>query len=128
MSNSHYTDEVCPRCKGAGRIEMLEHCPLCSRKSNQPVRVQLSRAAGWRLPPNTVVVSRPGRWGNPYKAKECSNGAEGAVQCFRVLVESEDETIAEIKQELRGKNLACWCKLGQPCHADVLLEIANAQD
>lgn len=26
---------------------------------------------------------------------------------------------------IRGKNLACWCKQGQPCHADVLLEIAN---
>lgn len=27
---------------------------------------------------------------------------------------------------LRGKNLACWCALDQPCHADVLLEVANA--
>lgn len=26
---------------------------------------------------------------------------------------------------LRGKNVACWCKLGSPCHADVLLELAN---
>jgi len=29
------------------------------------------------------------------------------------------------KIELRGKNLACWCALDQPCHADVLLELAN---
>jgi hypothetical protein len=29
--------------------------------------------------------------------------------------------------ELRGKNLACWCKPDQPCHADVLLELANAE-
>ena len=28
--------------------------------------------------------------------------------------------------ELRGKNLACWCKLDEPCHADVLLKLANA--
>jgi hypothetical protein len=28
--------------------------------------------------------------------------------------------------ELLGKDLACWCPLGQPCHADVLLELANA--
>lgn len=27
--------------------------------------------------------------------------------------------------ELAGKNLACWCELGSPCHADVLLEVAN---
>ncbi len=33
-----------------------------------------------------------------------------------------------IRAELRGKNLACWCKLGEPCHADVLLEIANADE
>lgn len=32
---------------------------------------------------------------------------------------------ASVLLELRGKNLACWCKLNQPCHADVLLEIAN---
>ncbi|ETX26587.1 DUF4326 domain-containing protein [Roseivivax isoporae] len=32
---------------------------------------------------------------------------------------------AEIIRELRGKDLACWCPLDQPCHADVLLEIAN---
>lgn len=29
---------------------------------------------------------------------------------------------------LRGKNLACWCALDQPCHADVLLEIASSPD
>jgi hypothetical protein len=29
-------------------------------------------------------------------------------------------------EELRGKNLACRCKLGAPCHADVLLQMANA--
>ena len=35
-------------------------------------------------------------------------------------------THAEIRAELRGKDLACWCPLDSPCHADVLLEIANA--
>lgn len=35
-------------------------------------------------------------------------------------------TIDQIQEELRGKNLACWCPLDQPCHADVLLELANA--
>jgi Domain of unknown function (DUF4326) len=32
----------------------------------------------------------------------------------------------DIRRELRGKNLACWCRVGAPCHADVLLELANA--
>jgi hypothetical protein len=35
-------------------------------------------------------------------------------------------TLAEIRAELRGKNLACWCPLDAPCHADVLLELANS--
>lgn len=34
---------------------------------------------------------------------------------------------AERILELEGKDLACWCPLDQPCHADVLLELANNQ-
>lgn len=34
-------------------------------------------------------------------------------------------TDAQIRAELAGRDLACWCPLDQPCHADVLLEIAN---
>jgi hypothetical protein len=34
---------------------------------------------------------------------------------------------AAIQRDLRGKQLACWCPLGQPCHADVLIEVANAE-
>lgn len=30
-----------------------------------------------------------------------------------------------VRMELRGKNLACFCPLDKPCHADVLLRIAN---
>jgi hypothetical protein len=32
----------------------------------------------------------------------------------------------QARGELRGKDLACWCALDEPCHGDVLLEIANA--
>ena len=35
---------------------------------NKPIRIQLSRRKGWRMPPLTVNVARPGRWGNPYRA------------------------------------------------------------
>lgn len=90
-----------------------------------PMRVQLSRRKGYRKPAGTVVVSRPSKWGNPYRASECEGGSRGAVECFRVLVESEPETIAAIQNELRGKQLACWCPLDRPCHADVLAEIAE---
>jgi hypothetical protein len=39
--------------------------------------------------------------------------------------ESHMGRIARDIRQLRGKNLACWCKPGQPCHADILLELAN---
>ena len=90
-----------------------------------PKRIQRKRTAGWKMPEGAVYVGRPSKWGNPYRPHECSTGAKGAVDCFRILVESEEETIAEIQAELRGKDLACFCALDKPCHADVLLEIAN---
>lgn len=38
----------------------------------------------------------------------------------------ERVTVADVRAELAGRDLACWCPVGMPCHADVLLEIANA--
>jgi hypothetical protein len=37
-------------------------------------------------------------------------------------------TVEDVRTELAGKDLACWCPLNQPCHADVLLELANAEE
>ena len=34
-------------------------------------------------------------------------------------------SIDDVTRELRGRDLACYCPLDQPCHADVLLAIAN---
>lgn len=108
-----------------------------------PKRIQLSRKKGWRMPPNTVSVARPRRWGNPFKIgitvgttgdaepyKRIETNAD-AVAAFRFMLSlpdqvrnyPDDAAIAE----LRGKNLACWCKPGEPCHADVLLELANSE-
>jgi len=99
--------------------------PQCS-----PVRVVLSRRKGWRMPPNTVKVCRPGKYGNPHRVGFCpvcgvEHTQAEAVDEFRAMLE-----LAEIPadlSELRGKNLACWCRAGTPCHADVLLELANEQ-
>jgi hypothetical protein len=105
--------------------------------AEQPVRVQLSRKKGWRMPPNTVSVARPTKWGNPFPIRqsrrfiplEAGYSREQAVDAFRTLVTSYDEpTWQPLIHELRGKNLACWCKLDAPCHADVLLELANKED
>lgn len=94
-----------------------------------PERVQLSRAKGWRMPPNTVKVDRTTKWGNPYKVGDSGiPDADVAVYRFslwlRHTVEGRELQLAAIAQ-LRSKNLACWCKPGTPCHADVLLELAN---
>lgn len=89
--------------------------------AGKPHRVQLRRTRGWRMPPNTVSVSRPGPWGNPYAVGVHGDAAQ-CVQLYRGLV-ARFPSVAFT--DLRGKNLACWCALDKPCHADVLLEIAN---
>ena len=85
------------------------------------------------MPADTILVARPTRWGNPFKIGQTVTGAgrtyrcttaEDVVQAFAAIPRSAaDHT--EIAQALGGKNLACWCGLDAPCHADVLLEIAN---
>lgn len=86
------------------------------------------------MPANTVKVARPGKFGNPFRVTPDRTQSQ-AVHAFRTWLTVDGVTagIAEKKNlilshlhELRGKNLACWCKPGAPCHADVLLEIANA--
>lgn len=93
-----------------------------------PKRVQRRRVKGWRMPPNTIYVGRGSKWGNPYPVGSMvpTDGetwavlnASTAAHLFRLHL--GDMPVAE----LAGKNLACWCPLDKPCHADVLLEIAN---
>jgi hypothetical protein len=90
-----------------------------------PIRIQIQRTRGWRMPPNTVWVARPGRWGNPFKVSAKQTVAQ-AIERFRC--EMPDFTREAARAQLAGRNLACFCKLGEPCHADVLLEIANAPE
>jgi len=112
-----------------------------------PIRVQLSRAKGARLPPNTVKVDRSTRWGNPFTVNGCreagfsGSDAEIAARCVGAFkawlgpywrnnwdgTESARARAAILDNiaDLRGKNLACWCAPGTPCHADVLLALAN---
>lgn len=108
-----------------------------------PIRVQRKRAKGWRMPENTIFVGRPTKWGNPFKIGDtlkgeeigCSNATPIELkQRWQVVLAYEfylsndvgDKNLKLLaKQELKGKNLACWCKEGEECHADILLKIAN---
>lgn len=91
-----------------------------------PIRIQRQRTRGWRMPPNTVYVGRPTVFGNPFSTAQ---EFMAFLQCPRVALTRDyqcvrDRLVARM-QTLRGRHLACWCPLDQPCHADVLLEIAN---
>lgn len=89
------------------------------------------------MPENTVCVDRRTIWGNPFKIGQRStiNGhvtmvvnAAQAVTAYEHWLTSTElgrKLFARI-DELRGRNLACWCKPGETCHADVLLRWANA--
>lgn len=104
-------------------------CPSLSAGgacSARPLRIQRKRAKGWRMPENTVYVGRGSKWGNPFVVGEHGT-AEECVKKFAMYIGWHNSRLGFDLKELRGKNLACWCKEGDPCHADVLLEIANAE-
>ena len=87
------------------------------------------KRAGFRakLPPNTKLVTRPTRWANPFRIGIDARDHIEAQALFRRYLEREPALVARAKIELRDHNLACYCDLDQPCHADVWLEIVNAQ-
>lgn len=163
---------------------MTASIPTTRYDTSRPYRVQLRRTKGWRLPPNTTVVSRPTRWGNPFGYRKDTGLArvpalDGApweyedrisadgmrhdywhpdgrvtVHHIRYMTRAEcvevyqralvtptpdlhlwhrgQVTVDDVRRELTGRNLACWCPLVDaegnrvPCHADVLLAVANA--
>ena len=118
-----------------------------------PHRIQLSRRKGWRKPEGTVVVARPTRWGNPFSVSrfgrplairlfETPFEGSGARACWPASLRRSPRAsnpagrhgsavwavtrIELARAELAGHDLACWCRLDDLCHADVLLRLANA--
>ena len=116
-----------------------------------PQRIVLSRGRGFDLAATSValnglpakVVSRPGRWGNPFVIDEvmASEGLDRAAAQARAASLCADwlrgrlppelsprpaPDLDILRNELGGHNLACWCKAGTPCHADILIDFANS--
>ena len=93
-----------------------------------PQRIQRRRTRGWRKPKAAIIVTRPGPYGNPFVV-----GVDGtAAECVKAFSEMMDEWMLadpygfeEFIAPLRGHDLCCWCRIGEPCHADTLLRIAN---
>src|SRR5690606_27373163 len=113
----------------------------------EPKRIQRKRTKGWRMPEGAVYVGRPTIFGNPFRPTLCEekwlgidengvdyapfNPPKAAAPRRAVGLYSDDLTYSfggrtkndapfrEAVESLRGKALACWCSLDQPCHADV---------
>lgn len=103
-----------------------------------PKRIQRQRTKGWRKPAGCVVVTRGTYWGNPFVMNtDVEPGSkiglsyiavpttDDAIDCYRQMLDQSPDLIERAQRTLRGKDLACWCAPDEPCHADVLLEIAN---
>ena len=105
-----------------------------------PRRIQLRRTTGWRLPEGVVVCTRPGGRGNPFAHRDPAIAKRmfrawllgtcrtcDLLECRVALrdLPTRRQAILDTMEDLRGKHVACWCALDQPCHADVLLELAN---
>jgi hypothetical protein len=101
-----------------------------------PQRIQRKRTKGWKMPEGAVYVGRPTVFGNPWMIGQQVGPAtppmtrQQAADNYRKFVIANAKSPEQCRlplSRLRGKDLACWCRLDQPCHADVLLEIANAE-
>ena len=117
-----------------------------------PERIQRQRTKGWRMPEGAIYVGRPTVWGNPWSERTLLFGPHVyrrppldapaptdyewgpvsvsitptlAVALYRAWIAEEGRT-AIVREHLRGLDLVCWCPLDAPCHATVLLEVANA--
>ena len=104
----------------------------------EPRRVQLSRKRGWRMPANTAKIDRSTRWGNPFRVGDsCTHPVSGksvlvrniehAIALFALFLSTPAASgvVEAAKRELVGKNLACWCKAGEACHGDILLQLTS---
>jgi len=78
------------------------------------------------MPPNTVYVGRPSKWGNPFKIG-VHGTREEILRSYRVWIDQKLSEDPDFLRPLRDRNLACFCRLTEPCHADILLKLANHQ-
>ena len=124
---------------------------------HKPLRIQRKRTKGFKLPPNTLCATRPGEFSNPFRVggyfkiggrfgtismlytEACSKEyadetythietSEQAVAMFREYRRKHPFTPEQIAKLRAADYVACFCPLDQPCHADVLLEIANSKE
>lgn len=109
----------------------------------EPSRIRLSRAKGYRMPSGAMKVDRSTRWGNPFNATQtyeafpmwglpiplvklrAAPSLERCLDMYAAWLLARLSANPEFLEPLRGKTLACWCPLDKPCHAEILLRLAN---
>ncbi|KUN34808.1 hypothetical protein AQJ30_27430 [Streptomyces longwoodensis] len=119
----------------------------------EPRRLQRRRTKGWRAPASAVYVGRGSRWGNPFMLAPAASQRGGLLDMWAVEYKGrklgrwddsaaaradavdrysrwiretgQADLVAQARRELAGRDLMCWCKTTDPCHADVLLRLAN---
>jgi hypothetical protein len=96
--------------------------------SNLPKRVRLEgNLYNTIIPKGAVAIVRPSIWGNPFKISS-EMGRDEVIKKFELALTSGELrfSIEDVKSKLRGKNLACWCPVGESCHGDILIKFANS--
>ena len=119
-----------------------------------PQRIQRKRERDWKAPVGTVNVTRPGKFGNPFRVVQwVAKSAIHSTEVWAVIIDDRVVLLSDYKEmaikeaisqfelylqrkivgeprflePLRGKNLMCFCSLNNPCHADILLYYANGE-
>lgn len=119
-----------------------------------PERIQMSRQRPWREnSPDAVVIARPAKWGNPFQIGGnrpelfvfTTNGVvwttprsdsavreahtEAARRFPEALIAGDlGYTLDDVRRELAGRPVACWCAPDLPCHGDDLIHFANSDE
>ena len=78
------------------------------------------------IPAGGKLVALPTKFGNKFKENVDGTLTE-IIRKYEVWIMGQPDLLAKVRRELRGKDLYCYCKPGQPCHGDVLLRIANEE-
>lgn len=102
--------------------------------STAPKQIQRKRTAGWRMPDGAAYVGRPTVFGNPFRRGQVIElpgvapirlESYGAADLYRVWIWAPEQYDLRCRAvaELAGRDLVCWCRSYQACHADVLLEL-----
>jgi hypothetical protein len=88
------------------------------------IRIQRKRTEGWKMPANTVYVGRRSRWGNPFKIG-IDGDRDEVIRKYRTWLTEKIRKHPDFLVPLYGKDLCCWCRTDEHCHADVLLEMCK---